>query len=400
MVTIFKYSKAFIKNRKIYGAGKRIINGADKMKKKIIILTAISIILWAGVAPISATFEDFQPMNTGLGRGTLYVGGTGPSNYTTIQEAITDATNDDTIFVFNGTYNENINIPKRLNIIGEDRDTTIINGVAGEDAVVLILLGQVEISDFTIQGDSSGQDGIQVVSLMQNVVINHNIIKDCAYGILLQVTTESETISSNIITDNDFAGIQLQESDRNNIINNVIENNGGWGISLNSLSKQNNIVENFVSNNNGGIHLSLNSEQNEITDNVISDNSLEGLLIEGLSGSNTIERNNIINNLAGIKISGGSHSNVINGNNIENNSIEGLLFESSNTNTITNNNFIGNARHAKYRFSSRNVWDANYWDNWIGFIFESPIFQSFPKIIKGIFLVNIDANPALEPYEI
>ena len=369
------------------------------MNKKIIILTAVSIILWAGVVPISGTFEDFQPMNIGKGRGILYVGGSGPGNYTTIQEAITDATNGDTVFVYNGTYNENINIAKRINIIGEDRDTTSINGVAGDDAVVLILLSEVEISDFTIQGDSSGQDGIQVLSLMQDVVIHHNIIKDCAYGIFLQITTERETISSNIITDNDFAGIKLQESDRNDIFNNIIENNGDWGISLSTLSKQNNIVENLISNNYGGIKLSGNSEQNEVIDNVISDNALEGLLIEGLSIGNTIEGNNITNNFGGIKLSA-SGQNIINENNIEGNSMEGILLETSNSNIITKNNFIGNKRQAKYLFSSRNSWEENYWDNWIGLIFEAPIFKSFPKIIKGIFLINIDANPALEPYEI
>ena len=373
--------------------------GVKKMNKKIIILTAISIILWAGVVPISATFEDAQPMNIGKGRGTLYVGGSGSGNYTTIQEAITNATHGDTVFVFNGTYNENINIAKRISVIGEDRDITIIDGVAGGDTVVLILANEVELSDFTIQGDPSGQDGVQVFSLMQDVVINHNIIKDCAYGIFLQITTERETISSNIITDNDFAGIRLQESDRNDIFNNIIENNGDWGISLSSLSKQNNIVENLVSNNYGGIKLSGNSEQNELTDNVISDNDLEGISIEGLSIGNTIEGNDITNNFGGIKLSA-SGQNIINENNIENNSMEGLLIESSNTNIITKNNFIGNKRQAKYLFSSRNSWEENYWDNWIGLKLDAPIFKSFPKIIKGIFLFNIDMSPALEPYEI
>jgi len=177
------------------------------------------------------------------------------------------------------------------------------------------------------------------------------------------------------------------------------ENNGDWGISLSTLSKQNNIVENLISNNYGGIKLSGVSEQNEVMDNVISDNDLEGLLIEGLSIGNTIEGNNITNNFGGIKLSA-SGQNIINENNIEENSMEGILLETSNSNIITKNNFIGNKRQAKYLFSSRNSWEENYWDNWIGLIFESPIFKSFPKIIKGIFLINIDANPALEPYEI
>jgi len=376
----------------------KILNGVGKMKKKIIILTAI-IILWAGVIPTSANIDDMQKMNISIGKGTLYVGGGGPGNYTTIQEAIADSVNGDTIFVYNGTYDENINIPKRISIIGEDRDTTFINGVSGEDAVVLILISEVQISGFTIQGHTSGQDGIQVLSLMQDVVINNNKIQNCAYGILLTVTTEGETISSNIIVDNDFAGIRLQESDRNDIFNNIIENNGDWGIALESLSKQNSVTENLITNNVGGIRLSGNSEQNDIMDNEIRENDLEGILVEGLSIGNNIERNNITDNFAGIKLTA-SGQNVINENNIENNSMEGLLLESSNSNLITKNNFIENRRQARYQFSSRNDWSENYWSNWIGFIFEAPIFQSFPKIIKGIFLFNIDPSPALEPYNI
>ncbi len=69
-----------------------------------------------------------QPMDRG---NILYVGGSGPGNYTTIQEAINNATNGDTVFVYNNTYNENVDTKlKKITLLGEDRDTTIITGSA------------------------------------------------------------------------------------------------------------------------------------------------------------------------------------------------------------------------------------------------------------------------------
>ena len=51
-----------------------------------------------------------------------------PDDYTTIQEAIDNAVADDTIYVYQGIYHENIGISKPVSFIGEDRDSTIIDG--------------------------------------------------------------------------------------------------------------------------------------------------------------------------------------------------------------------------------------------------------------------------------
>lgn len=374
------------------------------------VIIAAAIFLFGGsVVPAIAGLDSSSdliinkntiPSNIGEDGNILYVGGSGPGNYTTIQEAIGDATAGDTVFVYSGTYSENVNIPipKRISVIGEDKNTTIIEGIGG-DAVVSILMTDVVFEGFTVQGDSSGQDGIQVVTLMQDILINDNIIQDCAYGIWLPAATERITITSNHIRNNEYAGIRLGESDKNDIIGNIVEDNGDWGISLQALSKINNIAENTITGNNGGINIAGASEENEIVNNTISNNDLEGLLIEGLSTGNNIVGNDINNNFAGIKLSV-SGQNIINKNNLESNTMEGLLLESSNSNIITQNNFIDNQRQAKYRLSSRNSWDENYWDNWIGLKLELPIFKSFPKLIGGLGTINLDRNPASEPYEI
>ena len=56
------------------------------------------------------------------------MGGSGPNNYTKIQDAIDNASDGDTVFVYDGTYYENIIINKSINLTGENKDTTIIDG--------------------------------------------------------------------------------------------------------------------------------------------------------------------------------------------------------------------------------------------------------------------------------
>ena len=56
-----------------------------------------------------------------------------PDDYFSIQEAIDSALEGDTIYVKKGTYHENLVINKSLSLIGENRDTTIIDGNPQKD---------------------------------------------------------------------------------------------------------------------------------------------------------------------------------------------------------------------------------------------------------------------------
>ena len=52
---------------------------------------------------INSSFAFNNPVSIG---NTLYVGGSGEGNYTKIQDAINNASDGDTVFVYNGTYYE------------------------------------------------------------------------------------------------------------------------------------------------------------------------------------------------------------------------------------------------------------------------------------------------------
>jgi len=137
----------------------------------------------------------------------LYVGGTGDGNYSSIQEAINASNSGDTIYVYSGTYNETLEVNKSISLIGENKETTIINGkdILG---VVTIKASWVNITGFTIKNEIILGSGI-------------SIIPPNGYN----------KIYKNIITNN-YIGITIPASDYNKIFNNTISNSSSIGIKI------------------------------------------------------------------------------------------------------------------------------------------------------------------------
>ena len=274
---------------------------------------------------------------------TLYVGGTGEGNYTKIQKAIDDASVGDTVFVYNGTYFESISIGKTINVIGENKNTTIIDNNK-PDAVVSIYSNWVNFSGFTIQNNTATPHG------------------GFRYGI--NMDGKYININSNIIKDNDV-GIKVW-GDYSNLENNIISNNDKHGI----------LVLGFGY----GVDFCV------ITNNTIYSNKKTGIYLDGcrdlLISSNYISLNDV-----GISLGGGPN-NSINHNNILNNSLGlGVVFALNCS--ISCNNFLNNERNAYFAFCFFNRWNSNYWNR--------P--RLLPKLIYGRLGINIDWNPAKEPYD-
>ncbi len=82
----------------------------------------------------------------------LYVGGSGPGNYTRIQDAIDNASDEDTVFVYDDSspYYENLIINKSVNLIGENKINTVILGEQS-DITIQIISDNVNVSGFNIK---------------------------------------------------------------------------------------------------------------------------------------------------------------------------------------------------------------------------------------------------------
>ena len=203
------------------------------------------IILFIGASAVSGI--NIQIEETRSSRGdTLYVGGSGPGNYTKIQDAIDNASDGDTVFVYDDSspYYENLSIKKTINLIGENKDSTIIGG-GGNYKVVEISADWVNISGFTIENSEEDGNGIWVYSSYCGIIGNNIINNSIA---ILLLSNGNIIISNNEISMNSWIGIALQSSNNNIITKNVFTNNEYDGIyAVNSYN--NAITENIFSFN-------------------------------------------------------------------------------------------------------------------------------------------------------
>ncbi|KAA0002605.1 MAG: hypothetical protein FE048_03430 [Thermoplasmata archaeon] len=221
---------------------------------------------------------------------TLYVAADGTAEYTSIQDAIDNASDGDTIFVFNGTYYENIVINKSINLIGENRDATIIDG-SGAGDVVNITADWVNISGFTIQNSNIAWSYAGVKINSTNNTISKCIISNNAHGIYT-LFSRNNTISNCTISNNK-GGVNSLHSYNLSIINNIISGNDWFGIMIN-FSSGNIIRGNIIKDSDLGIGLGCNNTI--VVDNVILNNTWIGVLQGYASGNNIIYHNNFVNN--------------------------------------------------------------------------------------------------------
>ena len=146
-------------------------------------------------------------------------------NYTTIQEGIDAANPGDNVFVKNGTYYENVIVDKTLNLTGESRDGTIIDG-GGTGEVINVDAHWVNITGFTLtnSGSAHPNSGVMVIQVDNCTIYDTNVSQNNYYGIFLG-DSSNNIIMNNKIQSNKDDGIHVYLSHNNSISNNNITNN-------------------------------------------------------------------------------------------------------------------------------------------------------------------------------
>jgi len=425
--------------------------GEKSVDKKPLIVKWLAIgiiLLFVGTCAIPATSYDTEQSQSASRGNWLYVGGSGPGNYTRIQDAIDDSDNGDTIFVFDGIYYESIIINKSINLFGEDKNLTVIDGGGGTETNKVVQISDANgtnISGFTIQ--NGGQNGIGVDINSNNNTITDNIIGsnhvfcltiDNGYNIIanntilsgrfgISLVSTHNIIANNTIIARDIA-IDLMDS-YNTITGNIIQNAGAYTI-YDEGGGNNVISRNIISNNSydgitvvessndvitynvifsnegSGVAISEGCWDNNVSGNIITSNECDGIAIGSviMDAERTSVYGNIISNNGWSGVSLMGRETKIIGNTISNNHY-GILSYSNKKNIIAKNNIMNNNKDAFFRYHiveaifGTTIWDANYWG--------APQQKSvkIPGRI-GVLLCLLpwfpqhDNNPAQEPYDI
>ena len=285
-------------------------------------------------------------------RNIIYVNWDGTGDYTTIQEGINVANSGDTVFVYNGTYYENVVVDKSINLTGEDRSDTIIDGGRSGNVVLLSADG-VNISGFTIQNAGGGSyiAGINITS-SNNIIMDNNISSNNNGGIYIFSINNNNVISGNNVMNN-FNAVALRSSTNSTVSNNNIYDNTGEGLAFWNCSSDSILNNTIYSNVRNGIRLDAyggTTTNNIVMGNNISSNGCNGIWLR-CADNNTITGNEIQNSPKGIWFC------IYNENICQNN-------------TVYHNNFINNTNNAYDE--GINIWynstleEGNYYDDYPG----------------------------------
>ena len=168
--------------------------------------------------------------------------------YSSIQEAVNNASEGDTIFVSSGIYYEHLVLNKTVRLVGEDSETTVVYG-DGTQTVLKLINRDVNVTRFKIQ---NGTNGVYISDNADFCIINDCDIVNNRIGVFVE-DSDSNLIKGNIIFNNSEQGIKIFAScDCEPVWENIVTDNELVGNSIGILlvnSQLGMIYHNYFINN-------------------------------------------------------------------------------------------------------------------------------------------------------
>jgi parallel beta-helix repeat protein len=269
--------------------------------------------------------------------------GTIEAPYQYIKDAIENSIDGDTIFVYGGIYFENLIINKSLSIIGENKNSTVIDGFY-KQYILSLYQDSTRISNFTFINSGGFNDNAGVIINSEFNQISNCIMSRLKSGII--INSKSNNIINNCIFHTSGDGIFVKSSNNNNISNCYFTHNS-LGINI-AHSKDITIRDCYAETNGIGIFLD-NSSIIEIKKCALfNNNDNQGGIFLNNSINIQIDNCNIYHNGFGIKLDDSSKINIKNSSLFVNTHFAFHLDENCDEIIIENNEIYDNLRMGLY----------------------------------------------------
>jgi parallel beta-helix repeat protein len=277
----------------------------------LLLLSCLSYAAFSQIEPKASSSLPVHNLDTGL-------------NYTTIQEAIdaSETANGHTIKADAGTYYEHLLIDKSITLVGEDSNTTIIDGNE-TGTIIEIMTDHVSILDLTARNAGPNSyplvyDACVNALDVHDIDVENSVFLNAGRGIAIgrsfSVNINNNTIM-NMVSNGinarpygiDVGDWQVPGVNRNiTLSNNLIRYVNGSGINLDGDSENCTIANNTVEDCSRGIDLLPNIDtyivptNNLVDGNALANNTVNMIIMGALGHSqeyytNTFRRNSLTN---------------------------------------------------------------------------------------------------------
>jgi len=358
-----------------------------------------------------------------------------PDDCPSIASAIGNATDGDTIFIKNGTYegpaNQTLILSKALSLIGESTKDTKMKlhpplvpmrlftlEYMGYLDALKIEADAVKLANLTVTSDGGGISiignateiigniiGMSITAtgdrakIMENKMVSVNlggshqtIAKNIIEGIVTCGGSYNSIVGNNIVG-SDTDGVVALKGSSNIVYGNIIDGNGWYGVTVksnNNIVAENNIADSV------GIYM------HQASNNIICTNRISDYAgIQLMRGDNNVfYANHLVNNTIGIQI-GFDQPDISRRNSAP----------STTNNTVYHNNFVRNTQQAvDWNWIGTNHWDngkeGNYWSDYSGAdwnfdgVGDTPYTLSEAVSYYGWSTRSTDRYPLMAPFDI
>jgi hypothetical protein len=171
-----------------------------------------------------------------------------------IQTAINNANDGDTILVRAGTYYESVVVNKTVSVVGESPSGTVIDGKDTAQYIFHVVASNVFIENFTLKGTNPDPNtysyAVGVVNVV-NVTAKNLIITGVVIGIDVKSSNFTKVFGNQIKECKSWALRLHEKSCNNTVAGNTFKNNPTAIIFADSLSKFSKVYHNnFINNGN------------------------------------------------------------------------------------------------------------------------------------------------------